>query len=94
MKKSVSLVALLVACAVPAFGCDKPSAPSNFPDGKSASKDEMLAAKKEVDGFKRSMEEYISCERNQAKAESAHTELQRVADRFNEQIRVFKAKEG
>ena len=94
MKKPVSLVVVLAACAVPAFGCDKPSAPTAFPDGKTASKDEMLAAKKEVDGFKRSMEEYLSCERNTNKAESAHSELQRVADRFNEQIRVFKAKEG
>jgi len=94
MKKSVSLVVVLAAAAFPAFGCDKPSAPASFPDGKTASKDEMLAAKKEVDGYKRTMEEYISCERNQNKAETAHSELQKVADRFNEQIRVFKAKEG
>lgn len=94
MKKSVSLVVVLAAAAVPAFGCDKPASPSAFPDGKTASKDEMMAAKKTVDSYKRSMEEYISCERNANKAESAHSELERVADRFNEQIRAFKAKEG
>lgn len=92
MKKSVSVAVLWVACAVPAFGCSKPSSPASLPDGKTASKDEMMAAKKTVDEFKRTMEEYIGCERSTAKAESAHAELTKVADRFNEQIRAFKAK--
>jgi hypothetical protein len=63
-----------------------------MPDGKRASKDEMMAAKKNIDGFKMAMEEYLSCERSTAKAEAAHAELEKVADRFNEQVRAFKAK--
>jgi hypothetical protein len=93
MKKSVSLVVLWAACAVPAFACDKPSSPAaSIPDGKTASKEEMMAAKKAVDEYKRSMEEYMTCERIISKVDSAHAELERVANRFNEQIRAFKAK--
>jgi len=93
MKKSVSLLVLWAACAVPAFAdCAKPSSPASIPDGKSASKEEMLAAKKSIDEFKRGMEEYMTCERISSKVDSAQAELQRVADRFNEQVRAFKAK--
>ena len=38
------------------------------------------------------MEEYLGCERSTAKVEAAHAELEKVADRFNEQVRAFKAK--
>jgi hypothetical protein len=92
MKKSVSLVVLWAACAVPAFACEKPSSPAAIPDGKSASMEQMMAAKKSVDEFKRGMEEYMTCERISSKVDSAQAELERVANRFNEQIRAFKAK--
>jgi hypothetical protein len=92
MKKLVSIAVLFAVCAVPAFGCDKPSAPASIPDGKKATKEEMLAAKKEVDTFKQNMDEYVSCEKNASKAESAQAELVSIADRFNAQIRVFKAR--
>jgi hypothetical protein len=52
----------------------------------------MLAAKKAVDAFKSGMEEYFTCEKNGAKLESAQNELVNVADRFNVQVRAFKAK--
>ena len=92
MKKAVVIAVLGAVMAVPAFACDKPSAPASIPDGKTASKDEMLAAKKEVDAFKQSMDEYLSCEKNSMKAENAQQELIKVADRFNLQIRAFKAR--
>ena len=92
MKKCVSLAALWAACAVPAFACDRPSAPASIPDGKSASKDEMLAAKKSVDEFKRLVEEYVTCEKSAAKIDAVSAELVKVADHFNEQVRAFKAK--
>jgi len=92
MKKYVSFAVLWVACSLPAMACEKPSSPTAIPDGKSASKDEMMAAKKTIDGFKMAMEEYLNCERSTAKAEAAHAELEKVADRFNEQVRAFKAK--
>jgi hypothetical protein len=92
MKKYVSFAVLWVACSLPAMACEKPNSPSSIPDGKSASKDEMMAAKKTIDGFKMAMEEYLGCEGSKAKQESAHAELEKIADRFNEQVRAFKAK--
>lgn len=92
MKKSVSIAVLWAAFAVPAFACDKPSAPASLPDGKSAAMDDMMAAKKAVDSYKKDMEEYLSCEKNSGKAESAQAELEKVAARFNNEVRAFKTK--
>jgi hypothetical protein len=62
------------------------------PDGATASKEDMLAAKKAVDAFRSDMEEYLACEKNFANLDAAQNELSKVADRFNLQIRAFKAK--
>ena len=86
------MTVLWAALAVPAFACDKPGAPTSIPDGASASKEDMLAAKKAVDAFKSGMEEYLACEKSAAKKDSASAELVKVADRFNAQVRAFKAK--
>jgi hypothetical protein len=92
MKMYVSLAVLWAACALPALGCERPTSPSTIPDGKTASKDEMMAAKKAIDAYKLAMEDYMGCERSNTKIESAHAELEKIADRFNEQVRAFKAK--
>jgi hypothetical protein len=92
MKKYVSFAVVWAACMLPAIGCEKPSSPASMPDGKTASKDEMMAAKKAVDAYKLAMEEYLGCELSNTKIESAHAELEKTADRFNEQVRAFKAK--
>ena len=92
MKSVLPIAVLWAAAVVPAFGCDRPSAPTSIPDGASASKEDMLAAKKAVDAFKSGMEEYLACEKSGAKIEAAQNELVKVADRFNVQVRAFKAK--
>ena len=93
MKKYVSIAVLWAACAVPVFaGCTKPTAPASLPDGKTAAMEEMMAAKKAVDAFKKGMEEYMTCERIASKVNDAQAELEKVADRFNQQVRAFKAK--
>jgi hypothetical protein len=92
MKVLVSMTVLWAALAVPAFACERPSAPTSIPDGASASKEDMLAAKKAVDAFKSGMEEYIACEKSGAKKDGAAAELVKVADRFNAQVKAFKAK--
>ena len=61
-------------------------------DGATASKEDMLAAKKAVDAFKSGMEEYLACEKSSAKKDAAGAELVKVADRFNAQVKAFKAK--
>ncbi len=92
MKRIATIAVLWVAAAVPAFGCERPSAPTAIPDGSSASKEEMLAAKKAVDAFKSSVDEYLACEKSSAKKDGAAAELLKVADRFNAQVKAFKAK--
>ena len=93
MKKTLSAAILCVALAAPAFaGCDKPSAPASIPDGKTAAMDDMMAAKKAVDAFRKGTEDYLSCEKNSGKAETAQAELEKVAARFNAEVRAFKTK--
>jgi hypothetical protein len=93
MKKCVSITVLWAAFAVPAFAdCSRPAAPAAIPDGKTASMDDMMAIKKTVDAYKSAMEEYLSCEKSTAKQDSAQAELVKIADRFNAQVRAFKAK--
>jgi hypothetical protein len=92
MKSFAAITVLLALATVPALGCDRPSAPGAIPDGKTASKEEMLAAKKEVDAFKSGMEEYLACEKSTAKKDAGAAELVKVADRFNAQVKAFKAK--
>ena len=92
MKRIVPIAILWAAAMVPAFGCDRPSAPTSIPDGSTASKEDMLAAKKAVDAFKSGMEEYLACEKSGAKKDGATAELLKIADRFNAQVKAFKAK--
>jgi hypothetical protein len=80
------------AAAMPAQGCERPAAPTSIPDGKTAAKEEMLAAKKAIDAFKSSVEEYLTCEKSTAKKDAVHAELVKVADRFNAAVKDFKAK--
>jgi hypothetical protein len=60
--------------------------------GNTASKEEMLAAKKTIDSFKSQMEEYMLCEKSGAKKDGAAAEMIKIADRFNAQVKAFKAK--
>jgi hypothetical protein len=92
MMKFVSIAVICAAFASPALACSKPQAPASIPDGATAAKEDMLAAKKAVDAFKSGMEEYLACEKSTAKQNAAQDELVKVADRFNAQVRAFKAK--
>jgi hypothetical protein len=51
----------------------------------------MLAKKKEVDNYRREVEQYLACERNPVRMQNAQDELDRVANRFNAEVRAFKA---
>ncbi|HWN46681.1 MAG TPA: hypothetical protein VNM71_04945 [Steroidobacteraceae bacterium] len=92
MMRFVSVAILCAMGSTPLIACEKPKAPSSIPDGATASKEDMLAAKKAVDAFRSGMEEYLACEKNFANLDAAQNELSKVADRFNLQIRAFKAK--
>jgi hypothetical protein len=94
MKLKYALFALLAVTAGPVLACSYPAAPAGIPDGKSVSKDVMLAKKKEIDKYKREVEEFLACETNPLKLQSAQAELDRVANRFNAEVRAFKAANG
>ncbi|HTU67095.1 MAG TPA: hypothetical protein VMF52_14195 [Steroidobacteraceae bacterium] len=92
MTKFVSVAVLFMALSAPAMACDRPDSPASLPNGGNASKEDMLAAKKAVDAFKASMEDYLACEKSPARIDAAQKELVKVADNFNAQVRAFKAK--
>ena len=60
IKTTIALGGLLLLAAPLAFACDYPERPS-IPDGSTASKDEMLAAKADVSTFLASVDEYLTC---------------------------------
>ena len=63
MKVSILAATLAIAIAGgPAYAaCTYPVAPEKLPDGSVSSKDEMLAGKKLVEQYNKSMEAYLAC---------------------------------
>ena len=91
--KSVAAVLSLLVGA-PALACAPPQAPSSIPDGKTSSREVMLAKKKEIDRYKRQVEDYLTCEVNPVRMQTAEAELHRVANRFNAEVRAFRSANG
>jgi hypothetical protein len=103
------LVALAVAYAasVPAYAdCVLPPAPSKIPDGSTASQQEMLTAMQTLKEYNGDVDTYMKCLEFEAKQNrlshgdeermhnAAVDTLTKVAAKFNEQVRTFKAKSG
>ena len=100
--------------------CSYPQSPEAPPDGNTATRDQMIAAKHDFDRYNNEMNAYLDCiklemdsatpkdpsklspdEKKKAdeqlkiltqKNNSAVDELQAVVGRFNEQLKVYKAK--
>jgi hypothetical protein len=83
MKKSLLALALAASFTATAFAdCTYPRAPTKSPDGNTATRDEMLAAKKLVDDYNASMTKYLDCIKSEydaalAKGGAALTEDQK-----------------
>jgi hypothetical protein len=62
MTKNITLAAIsiLLFTAPAAFACDYPQRAS-FPDGQTATKDEMIAGQQSVKAYMAAMEEYLAC---------------------------------
>ena len=112
----LTLVLALGTAAVAQADCAYPRAPDAPPDGNTASKDQMIAAKHDFDRYNGEMNSYLDClklemdaaapkdpkkptadEKKQAailvqKNNAAVDELQAVVGRFNEQLKIYKAK--
>ncbi len=120
MKSILAAVAIAATVLAPAAyaDCTYPQAPSQLPDGSTATLAEMLAAQKVVKSYNEEMTAYLSCiklERDsrvaqagdkltkQQKQEMEAIEIQKnnaavdqlhsVADRFNVQVKIFKARD-
>ena len=120
MKSLLAAAAVAAAILAPAAyaDCTYPQAPSQIPDGNTATLAQMLAAQKAVSSYNQEMTAYLSCiqlERDsrvaqagaqltkQQKQELEAIEIQKhnaavdqlhsVADRFNAEVRIFKARD-
>ena len=103
------LVALAAAYAMSLQAhadCVLPPAPSKIPDGSTASEQEMMTAMQTLKQYNGDVDTYLKCLDFEAKQNrlskgdeermhnSAVDTLQKVANKFNEQVRTFKAKSG
>ena len=106
-KRILLAVALAYAVSLPAYAdCQLPPAPSKIPDGNSASEQEMLTAMNTLKEYNGDVETYTKCLEFEAKQnhlsrsdeEKMHNDavdtLQKIAAKFNEQVRTFKSKKG
>jgi len=106
-KRILLALAVAYAASLPARAdCVLPSAPSKIPDGNTASQQEMLTAMQTLKEYNGDVETYSKCLEFEARQNrlthadadrmhnSALETLQRVATKFNEQVRTFKAKSG
>lgn len=92
MSARIAAAALALVLSAPAFAdCTYPKSPAAIPSGKSASKDQMLAVKKEVDQFRRDAETFFECAKGDLRNETLHADLEKVAKRFNDEVRAYKA---
>jgi len=103
------LVALAAAYSVSLAAhadCVLPPAPSKVPDGKTASEQEMVTAMQTLKEYNGDVDTYLKCLDFEAKQnhisagdqEKMHNAavdaLQKIASKFNEQVRTFKSKSG
>jgi len=93
--------------ALPAMAdCTAPVAPTKVPDGTTAAEAEMVTAMKTLKQYDTDVNTYVKCLEFEAKQNRLSREeqarrhnqamdsLTQIAAKFNEQVRVFKAKAG
>ena len=107
-KRILALAVLSAACAVSlkahADQCRLPPAPSKIPDGSTASQQEMVTAMETIKQYNSDVQTYLKCLKFEVRQKELSTvdqmtlhntalnQLTRVADAFNRQVRIFKAK--
>jgi hypothetical protein len=80
--------------------CNAPPAPPSPPSGAAATRVEMLAAQTAIKDYNAAVVSYTECVRksaNPAEAERASDiveQLEKLAERFNAELRAFKQKNG
>src|ERR1700733_6829935 len=96
MKFLIATAALAILTAGPVHAdCPYPAPPDKIPDGNTASLDEMVTVEKAVakGGDKLSDKQKADLDHMETQRHNAAVaQLQSIADRFNEQVRIYKAK--
>ena len=105
LKRILPAIAVAFAATVPAYAdCVLPPPPSRIPDGATASQQEMVTAMQTLKDYNGDVDTYTKCLDFEAKQNHISTSevvrmhntavdtLQKVAAKFNEQVRTFKAK--
>ena len=103
-----ALTVLAALVAAPAFAdCTAPDGSVQIPSGAAATRDEMVAAQKAVKAYDNAVRAYSDCLQQQKALNGDNTKLadefdrrtaaeldklQRLADRFNVELRAFKAR--
>ncbi len=91
---------LLGLSAAPAWAaCSAPKMEVPIPDGATASRDAMLAAKQALAEYQTATQSYMSCiagfaVKGAGMQDKALAALRDTADRFNAELRKFKEKNG
>jgi hypothetical protein len=106
-KRILAALAITYAVSLAAHAdCVLPPAPSKVPDGNTASEQEMVTAMQTLKEYNGDVDTYLKCLEFEAKQnrlsrgdqEKMHNaavdQLQKIADKFNAQVRTFKAKKG
>lgn len=106
-KRILLALALAYAASLPAHAdCVLPPPPSKIPDGSTATQQEMVTAMNTLKEYNGDVETYNKClefeakQNHMSKADeermhnAAVDTLQKIATKFNEQVRTFKAKNG
>ena len=103
---AVSVAAALGVPAAYADECVLPPAPSKVPDGASASEAEMVTAMQTLKQYNGDVDTYLKCLEFEAKQnrlsradeEKKHNDavdqMTKIAAKFNDQVKTFKAKKG
>ncbi|HVS24799.1 MAG TPA: hypothetical protein VMU03_13815 [Gammaproteobacteria bacterium] len=98
-----ALAILYVIAAVmpwPAFAdCVAPAPPGDPPSGATASREQMIAAQAAIKGYDAAVSEFATCVSKggggrPAQAEEAVRSVEKLAARFNAELRVFKQRNG
>jgi hypothetical protein len=99
---------LLLATLAPlgAHACSPPRAPIKYPDGLTATQDEMVTSMHTLQRYRLDVDNFVKClefeaSQNRIPRESqaiqhntAVETLRIVADKFNEQVRIFKERQA
>jgi hypothetical protein len=75
-----------------AWACELPAAPRSFPEGSRADLQAMLKARQAVDRYVEQVYEYMHCENDGVKLMEVKAEQKRIVERFNAEVRSFKAR--